>query len=177
LLSHRARRAQHRPRNEHRYTAPVTNFDALATELQATWHREIPLAAALAVEIAGCSSHEISVRAPLAVNRNVHGTVFAGSLFSVCVLTGWGMTWLALRERSLAGSIVIATSTIRYRRAVTGDFVCTCRADPDALDTRLAKLAADGRAAVPLACTIDVGGKHAVSFEGEYVVLGPKRTS
>jgi thioesterase domain-containing protein len=154
----------------------VQDFDALRAELQSTWHREIPLAGAIAVEVAACSPHEISVRAPFAANRNLHGTVFAGSLFSVCALAGWGMTWLALRQRSLAGTIVIADSRIRFRKAVPGDIVCACRPAPDALQTHMAQFEAAGRATVPLVCTIEVDGKTAVTFEGDYVVRRPKHS-
>lgn len=31
-------------------------------------------------------------------NQNPHHTLFAGSLFSLATLTGWGLIWLMLRE-------------------------------------------------------------------------------
>lgn len=142
----------------------------LTAELKATWHRDIPPAAAMAIEVAAYDGRTLSVRAPLAANRNVHGTAFAGSLFSICVLTGWGATWLALRERGLAGSIVVADSQIKYRKAVTGDLVCLCTRDPDALEAAFAGFAASLRARLPLACTMYAGDKVAVAFEGTYVV-------
>jgi thioesterase domain-containing protein len=148
----------------------VKSLSALGTELQATWHREIPLAAALDVRVASCASTELVVCAPFAPNRNVHGTAFAGSLFSVCVLTGWGMTWLALQQRNLGGAIVVADSRIRYRKAVTGEISCRCSAESSTLDAAFANFAETGRAKVPLVCTIDAGDKRAVTFEGEYVV-------
>jgi thioesterase domain-containing protein len=183
----RARAASFRPTIEQRVAAnavtiavailgAVQDFQALGAELQSTWHREIPLAGSIAIEVAGCSPHEITVRAPLAANRNLHGTVFAGSLFSVCVLAGWGMTWLALRQRNLDGTIVIASSRIQYRKAVTGDIVCSCRSAPDAMQAHVAQFEADGRAAVPLVCTIDVDGRTAVTFEGDYVVRRHKHS-
>lgn len=148
----------------------VNSLAALATELQSIWHREIPLAAAIDVQVASCTDGELVVRAPLEPNRNLHGTAFAGSLFSVCALTGWGMTWLALRQRSLGGLIVIADSRIQYRKAVSGEILCRCVAERPALDAALASLAATGRAKVPLTCSIDASDKRAVTFEGEYVV-------
>lgn len=148
----------------------MKSFDQLAAELQATWHREIPLAAAMDVSVAACASDEIAVRAPLAPNRNLHGTAFAGSLFSLCVLTGWGMTWLALQRRGLGGVIVVADSRIRYRKAVSTELLCRCRVEESFLDERLATLAASGRASLALLCTIDARDKTAVTFEGEYVV-------
>jgi thioesterase domain-containing protein len=148
----------------------MSTVDALARELQETWHREIPLANALAIEVASCTPDEVVVRAPLAPNRNLHGTAFAGSLFAVCVLTGWGAAWRALKARATEGLIVVADGRIRYRKAVTGDLVCICRPDADDVEQRLAALAASGRASLPLVCTIDHDGKRAVVFEGEYVV-------
>lgn len=150
--------------------ARVTSLAALATELQSTWHREIPIAAAIDVRIESCAAGELVVRAPHAPNRNVHGTAFAGSLFSVCVLTGWGMTWLALQQRGLGGLIVVADSRIQYRKAVTGDIVCRCNVAPAALDEALASYTATGRAKLALTCTVDVDDKRAVTFDGDYVV-------
>jgi len=150
------------------------NPSELTSELQATWHRDIPPAAAMAIEVAAYDGRTLTVRAPLAANRNVHGTAFAGSLFSVCVLTGWGATWLALRERGLEGSIVVADSQIRYRRAVSGDLLCRCTTEPQSLDAVFARFAASGRASLPLSCTIDAGDKLAVAFEGTYVFHAKK---
>lgn len=149
----------------------MTHLAELTAELQATWHRDIPPAAAMAIEVAAYDGRTLTVRAPLAPNRNVHGTAFAGSLFSACVLTGWGATWLALRQRELTGSIVVAESRIRYRKAVAGDLVCRCTLEAPAADAALANYATSGRASLPLTCTIDTGDRAAVAFEGTYVVL------
>ncbi len=102
----------------------MTAFETLRDELQATWYREIPLVAAIGIEISACSATELALRAPLAPNRNLHGTAFAGSLYSICVLTGWGSVWLALRTAGLAASTVVAESRIEYRKAVAGEIVC-----------------------------------------------------
>jgi thioesterase domain-containing protein len=56
------------------------------------------------------------VRAELEPNINVHGTAFAGSLYAIAALCGWGMTWLQLKTRHIDGSIVIAEGNIRYAR-------------------------------------------------------------
>jgi thioesterase domain-containing protein len=144
----------------------VEDIEKLNAELQATWRAEIPLAAAMAIEVASFANGELIVRAPHAPNRNVHGTAFAGSLFSVCVLTGWGRTWLALRERGLDGLIVVADSRIVYRKAVKGDLVCRCAHVPQLDDFLMT-----GRAELTLTCTVDGPGAPAVRFEGRYVVL------
>lgn len=142
----------------------------LLRELTATWHRDIPLAAAMSIEARSYDGRTLGVAAPLARNRNLHGTAFAGSLFSLCVLTGWGATWLALRERDLAGVIVVADSGITYRKAVTADLVCHCEPEPAALAEALDRYRAKGRMKLPLTCTIEGAGKPAVVFTGTYVV-------
>jgi thioesterase domain-containing protein len=143
---------------------------ALREELTATWHREIPIVAAMGVTVESYDGRSLTVRAPMQPNRNVHGTTFAGSLYSACVLTGWGAVWLALRERGLEGVIYAAESAVQYRKAVPGDFVCRCTTDAASLDSGLEKFKESGRATFDLACTIDHDGKRAVAFTGKYVV-------
>jgi thioesterase domain-containing protein len=151
-------------------TRAVPDVPSLCKELELTWHRDIPLAAAMSIGVAGYDGRSLTVRAPLPPNRNLHGTAFAGSLFSTCVLTGWGATWLALRERELMGVIVVADSTIHYRKAVEGELVCRCTPDAEALRAGLTQFAATGRARFDLTCSVDHGEQRAVTFTGKYVV-------
>jgi thioesterase domain-containing protein len=148
----------------------VSDLATLCKELELTWHRDIPLAAAMSIGVAGYDGRTLTVRAPLPPNRNLHGTAFAGSLFSTCVLTGWGATWLALRERGLTGLIVVADSEIHYRKAVAADLVCRCTCDPGALRASLEQFVAKGRGSFELSCAIDQDDKRAVTFAGKYVV-------
>jgi thioesterase domain-containing protein len=148
----------------------VPNLAALCRELESTWHREIPLAAAMSIAVAGYDGRTLTVRAPLQPNRNMHGTGFAGSLYSACVLTAWSAVWLALRERALAGIIVVADSTIQYRRAVAADLLCCCTPDSATLRAALDQLAANGRSSLGLTCSIDHDDKRAVTFTGKYVI-------
>jgi thioesterase domain-containing protein len=148
----------------------VNDNHSLATQLERTWHREIPLAAAMRIGVAECADEALLVRAPLAENINVHGTAFAGSLYSVCVLTGWGTVWLALERHGLSGRIVVANASIRYRRAVTGEILCRCELDRAAQQRFAEQLAAEKRAALTLECWIDGDNGRAVAFNGDYVV-------
>ena len=143
---------------------------ALLNELAATWHRDIPLTAAMGIGVESYDGRTLTVRAPLAPNRNLHGTVFAGSLFSACALTGWGAIWLALRERGLDGVIFAADSRIQFRKGVTEDLVCRCTPDGEALRAGVESFLAAGRASIDVVCTIDQGEKRAVTFTGRYVV-------
>ena len=148
----------------------MTDRTALCDELTATWHREIPIVAAMGMAVEGYDGASLTVRAPMQPNRNVHGTTFAGSLYSACVLTGWGAVWLALRERGLTGVIFAAESTVQYRKGVARDFVCRCAWDAGALDAGVERFKASGRASFDLICTIDNEDKRAVTFNGKYIV-------
>jgi len=151
-------------------TGRVTDRSFLCAELATTWHRDVPLAAAMSIGIDSYDGRTLTVRAPLPPNRNLHGTAFAGSLFSVCVLTAWGATWLAFREQGLSGLIMVTDSQVQYRKAVTGDLVCHCTPDAGTLGAGLEQFRSTGRASLSLACTIDVGDKCAVAFTGTYLV-------
>ena len=151
----------------------MTDRTALCDELTATWHREIPIVAAMGMTVERYDGRSLTVRAPLQPNRNVHGTTFAGSLYSACVLTGWGAVWLALRERGLAGIIYAAESTVQYLKGVEGDFVCRCTPDADVLHAGLEKFTAVGHASFALVCTIDNKDKRLVTFTGRYAVHAP----
>lgn len=148
------------------HTTRVNTVDRTCAELQAIWHDEIPLAKFIGIEAASFTNGELVARAPFAPNLNLHGTAFAGSLFAVCVLAGWGRVWLGLRALEQSGMIVVADSRIEYRRAVRGDLVCRCSTVP-----QLESFTQSGRAETTLACTVDGAGAPAVRFEGRYVVL------
>jgi len=137
------------------------------TELQRIWHTEIPISAAMDIRIHSYESDVIEVHAALAPNVNVHGTAFAGSLYAIAALTGWGLTWLELHKRGLDGHIVIAEGAIRYVRPVEGEIVARCRFDPAAHTAPFAKLASTGKCRFALEC--DVGSGAAV-FSGQYAV-------
>ncbi|HEX6996932.1 MAG TPA: YiiD C-terminal domain-containing protein [Gammaproteobacteria bacterium] len=144
-------------------------FDDLCAALEAAW-RGIPLAAAMGIEAAAFDGETLHVRAPLAANINVHGTAFAGSLFSVCVLTAWGRLWLALRAHGLAARIVVTDSRINYRRPVTGDIDCRSRLEPAAERALLEELRTAGRATLPLDAVVPSERGPAVQFTGTYAL-------
>ena len=47
-------------------------------------------------------SHRLTVEAELAPNVNVHGTAFAGSLYAIAALSGWGLVHLELARAGAA---------------------------------------------------------------------------
>jgi thioesterase domain-containing protein len=137
-------------------------------ELQSIWHSRIPISKAMGIQVTSYDGMTLSARAGLAENVNVHGTAFAGSLYAIAALCGWGITWLKLKEAGLEGSIVIASGHIDYARPVSGDIEVACRFDAEAQLAAMDKLRATGRCRFELAVEIGAG---AARFNGNYAVL------
>jgi thioesterase domain-containing protein len=136
--------------------------------LENTWHRRIPLAAAMQLKVSDYNSQTLKTTAPLAPNVNLHGTAFAGSLYSICALTGWGYIWRAGRQIGIEGEIVLGRGEIAYLRPVTGEIVCAASTnnDDEAELTAALTIGQSGRCSVN--CTIESDGLPAVEFSGVY---------
>ena len=137
-------------------------------QLQTIWHTRIPISKAMGIQATGYDGVTLSARAGLAENINVHGTAFAGSLYAIAALCGWGITWLKLKEQDLDGSIVIASGHIDYARPVAGDIEVACRFDADAQLAAMDKLRDTGKCRFELSVEIGAG---AARFDGNYAVL------
>ena len=143
--------------------------------LERIWHREIPISAAMGIRIAGLANDTLEARAALAPNVNVHGTAFAGSLYAIAALTGWGAVWLALERRGIDGHIVIADGTIQYLRPVAGEIVARCRFASAEHASAWQTLEATGKCRFPLEVAIAGDGEDAARFRGSYAVRLERR--
>ncbi|MBY6187975.1 thioesterase domain-containing protein [Marinobacter hydrocarbonoclasticus] len=139
---------------------PVT---AQLTQLTALWHQTIPIAAQMGIRACTFDGITLKTSADMAANRNLHGTMFAGSIYSHATLTGWGRVWLALQAQELEGDIVLAEGHIRYSKPVTELPECFCEAET----VDLSALRRGRNARVDL--TVALG--DAARFEGRFVVL------
>jgi thioesterase domain-containing protein len=146
-------------------------MQALCERLQSTWHKGIPITAAMGAEIESFADGELVVRAALAPNINVHGTAFAGSLYAISALTCWSMVWLQLEMRGLSGEILLAEGHISYRQPVAETIVCRCRLDAQSARPAVDRFEETGKAVFKLRCVIGARGADAAAFDGRYVVL------
>jgi thioesterase domain-containing protein len=142
----------------------------LSDELQRIWHREIPISATMGIELVTFANDRLVVRAPLAPNVNVHGTAFAGSLYAIAALCGWGTTWLQLKTRGIDASIVIADGHIHYAAPVATAIEASCEFSGAPLDAAMARLTSTGKARFPLECSIATDAGEAARFSGDYAV-------
>jgi thioesterase domain-containing protein len=142
----------------------------LASQLETIWHREIPISAAMGIHVDDYDGGRLVVRAALSPNVNVHGTAFAGSLYAIAALCGWGITWLTLRKRALDAHIVIANGHIEYHRPVGDPIVASCLLDTSMHGAAFDKLVGTGKTRFPLVCRIGTGEAPDATFDGDYAV-------
>lgn len=100
---------------------------ALIQQLETTWHQTIPLSEFMQVSVSNfvpasvnqASASQLVTTAPLAPNINLHNTMFAGSIYTLMTLTGWGMVWLQQQLAGQQGDIVLADAQVKYLAPVT----------------------------------------------------------
>lgn len=77
--------------------------------------------ATLNMDLLEVSETFASIAMPLDGNRNDKNTMFAGSIYSVLVLTGWTLARAATFGDAPCSDLVIAKSKTRYLRPVRSD--------------------------------------------------------
>lgn len=138
-------------------------------QLQQAWYNHIPLSEKMGVRIIQYTGQKFITTMSETGNQNPHHTLFAGSLFSLATLTGWGLIWLLLRERHLGGTIILADAHIRYNKPITGK--PGAEANLGSLGGDLDRLARGRKARVQLKVELSGNDKPGAVFEGVYLVL------
>ena len=135
--------------------------------------QHVPLVAAAGVEVDHYDHQSLVLSAPLTKNINDKGTAFGGSLYNLCVVTGWGLTWLLSREFELEGDIVVAKGEIEYLRPLRDRLVATVsRPTTETLKHFRDSYARRGKAVLQQAVSIpDEHGAPCVTFLGKYALV------
>ena len=92
---------------------------ALLKTLCETWHNTIPVSKFMGITPVLFNGDSLKVTAPIEPNINLHHTMFAGSIYTLMTLTGWGMVWLQQQLSLAHGDIVLADAKVRYLKPVT----------------------------------------------------------
>lgn len=139
--------------------------------LQSILNDEIPITLAMGIGVEQLTDSSILLAAPLSNNINHKSTVFGGSLYSVAVLTGWGMIYAKLDSLSLHAHIVIHESSIQYLKPVNQDFMASCEITDHAdFDKKISIYKRKGISRITLVVEIKNADQLAVKFTGQYVI-------
>lgn len=137
--------------------------------LQHTWHSTIPLSAYMQLTIADFNGYQLQCSAPLAPNINLHHTMFAGSIYTLATLTGWGMLYLQLQSMGLSGAQVLADANIRYLKPIKSTPQAICRLAEVRGD--LTALAKGRKVQQQIPVELYCAGELCAKFTGRYAVL------
>ncbi|MCI2285728.1 bifunctional GNAT family N-acetyltransferase/hotdog fold thioesterase [Colwellia sp. MSW7] len=155
---------------------PVHAQDQLSKSqaLQAIWHDTIPLSKAMNLQISYFDSLKLITRCDTDFNQNLHHTMFAGSIYTLATLTGWGWVYLTLHEQqdkgvALDGDIVLADANIRYHSPIKSlAYGQVVQAD---VSGNFDNLLQGKNARIKLTAHVYCGENIAATFNGSYFIL------
>lgn len=149
----------------------------LAQTLQDIWHKTIPLSKAMELQISYYDGKKLMTYCDADFNQNLHHTMFAGSIYTLATLTGWGWVYLALQEKqkeqgSLRGDIVLAEANIKYHAPIKG--LAYGQVVQQDVSGQFDNLLEGKKVRIKLVAHVYCGEKIAATFKASYVVL-PKK--
>jgi thioesterase domain-containing protein len=144
--------------------------DALA--LQSIWHKTIPLSKAMNIQISYYDGEQLITHCDGDFNKNLHNTMFAGSIYTLATLSGWGWVYLQLQQLQLKGDIVLAKADIEYHAPIKG--IGYAKVIADSVEGDFKRLTLGRNARIKLIAHLYSGDNIAATFTGSYAVLAPK---
>lgn len=131
-------------------------------------HREIPLTAAMGARVLRSGDGEIEISAPLALNFNLHGTAFGGSLAALGLICGWVVLYRALGDAGLKAQLVAQKSECNFIAPATQELRGAAQLPADEWARFVATLRQKGRARLSVITEIHAGETLAVTHIGTY---------
>ncbi|WOH37023.1 bifunctional GNAT family N-acetyltransferase/hotdog fold thioesterase [Thalassotalea fonticola] len=138
-------------------------------ELKEVWHNTIPMSKHMKIHPASLVDEQFTVCANREANINLHNTMFAGSIYTLATLTGWGWVHLLLKQHELAGDIVLADADIRYKHPLHGQPLA--KTQQRLTSGKIDVLSKGRRARIQVQVDVYDGDKVVAIFNGKYVVL------
>ncbi len=146
----------------------------LAQTLENIWHKTIPLSKAMELQISYYDGKKLMTYCDADFNQNLHHTMFAGSIYTLATLTGWGWVYLALQEKqqehnNLCGDIVLAEANIKYHAPIKG--LAYGQVVQKDVSGQFDNLLEGRKVRIKLEAHVYCGEKIAATFKASYVVL------
>ncbi|QDP02432.1 bifunctional GNAT family N-acetyltransferase/hotdog fold thioesterase [Thalassotalea sp. PS06] len=145
-----------------------TDYQKPLQVLSGLWHSTIPITQSLKFTPCFYDGNEFVVSADRNANVNLHQTMFAGSIYSLATLTGWGWVYMQLQQQQLDGDIVLADANIRYHRPVNGYGIGRTFTKNNQGD--LSSLNETGKARFNVSVEVFDGDQICATFEGLFAI-------
>lgn len=138
-------------------------------ELQALWHKTIPLSQAMNINICYFDQQQLLTNCEPIFNKNLHDTMFAGSIYTLATLTGWAWVHFALQGYQQQADIVLAEGNIRYLAPLAG--VAHAQTCERLVTGNGDALALGKNARFNIEVAVGCGDKTVAIFNGSYVAV------
>lgn len=141
--------------------------------LTKTWHETIPMSKAMNLQVSHFDGNELYTSCELSFNKNLHNTMFAGSIYTLATLTGWAWVYMLLNKHNIKGDIVLANADIKYLAPIEGCGVGYTGKELISTDevAFTKKLSAKGRSSLSLTVNVMSGDMKAATFAGKFAVI------
>lgn len=117
--------------------------------------QQVPMLAAMRVSVSAWDGQRLVLRAPIECNQNDKGTGFAGSIATLCTISGWAVLTLWSQTRGQPMWVAIANSDMRYSKPAYGDLLAEVDIpDAQALSDLDAFIAKKGRGRVTVSVRV-----------------------
>ena len=124
-------------------------------QLEQLIHNTIPLGKFMGLQVLDLTDNLIKLEAPVADNNiNIHGTGFAGSIYSMCALTAWGFMHMRVLKENITADVVIARGEIRYLSPVKEKITCECDVEENHYNEFHQRMLKQGKASIPVAVNV-----------------------
>lgn len=144
----------------------------MPSELERYILQQIPITAAMGVEVSEATVDRVVLSAPLAANINHRETVFGGSAAAIATLAAWTLVLVRMRAENLGGRLVIARNSMQYQKPITADFAAVAMADDLNSWTKfVAGLERKGRGRVTATSQLFLNDEPVAKFEGQFVAM------
>lgn len=132
--------------------------------------RKIAIASAMGIELVSYDARTVELSAPLSLNSNDKGTFFAGSIYSTMVLSGWALVTRLLEDKGFYADVVIATSSIDYKKPAVCDVVAKAvLSREESLSSFITTIENKGRGKIDVESVLSSNGIISATFNGLYV--------
>jgi thioesterase domain-containing protein len=133
-------------------------------QLEQKIRQGIPITESMQFRVLELTENSIRVQGGGEQNINVHGTAFAGSLYTMCTLAAWGLVTSRLPGHA---SLVMAEGSIRYRKPVNGNIVAYSEIPERAISDFLARVKKAGKGWMEVTVLVHRNDAVAVEFKAK----------
>lgn len=143
--------------------------ESLREYLQQYLNTQIPITEKMGIQVQKCQRSSVVLKAPLKENTNDKNTAFAGSIYSLAVLSGWSLVHTSMKLEGFSSDQVISESSIKYIAPVQSDFTSSSfLVEPDLYSGFVDRIQSGKKGKIPVHVEIRDARGLCATFEGVY---------